>query len=480
MVQGIDATFSLLQSQQRNRIEEDRKRAERDERNQALTKLLVKGGELIGNQVLANKTFDFMNTTEQRGATQLAAQADTNIARLKAEWAEIDAAEGQTPLEFLTQKAVPFMKESVKALTPDWKEGLDEIGYEAKVYAAARKVAEERLRILTEARGIYEGQDMNEFSNRLELVRGRYRPNSLGDLFTTTFAKAFDGKSQEDLDMEEMLAYRDFIDDQDPTSRAYHAKKLNALVQSYQETGSMLVAQVDAVNKLIADQTIDPNRGPITTKPVLSVKNVGGRMVLVEQTETTDMSRRDLDGKAVKTYDDPTYTIVDESETITPTELLTATRSAFDLQDFYQNHVKDEGQRIIARRLRELTDADGNPTPLSFGDIDSPEKYKTVADIMFEVVVGTEVDSEGNLIDPNLLVDDLESKNAAALYKQVVDVELWATYGAIASIDPEDDTNNNGISDRQEKILAWFEHLATVGDFVSQATGVAPTIQRIK
>ena len=196
----------------------------------------------------------------------------------------------------------------------------------------------------------------------------------------------------------------------------------------------MLVAQVDAVNKLIADQTIDPNRGPITTKQVLSVKNVGGTMVLVEQTETTDMSRRDLDGKAVKTYDDPTYKIVDESETITPTQLLNATRGAFDLQDFFQNNVKPDGQRIIIRRLRELTDENGRPAPLSFGDIDSPEKYKTVADIMFEVVVGTEVDSEGNIKDPNLLVDDLESKNMAALYAKVVDVELWATYGAISSI----------------------------------------------
>ena len=453
--------------------------AEKDERNAAIVKLLVKGGELIGNQVLANKTLDFMNTTEQRGATQLAAQADTNIARLKAEWAEIDAAEGQTPLEFLTAKAIPFMKQSVKASTPDWKEGLDEIGYEAKVYKAAQEVAKERLKILTEARDIYEGQDMNQFSNRLDLVRGRYRPNSLGQLFTSTFAKAFDGKSQEDLDIEEMLAYRDFIDDQDPTSRAYHAKKLNALVESYEETGSMLLAQVDAVNKLIADQVVDPKRGPITTKPVLSVKNVGGTMVLVNQTETTDMSRKDLDGKPVKTYDDPTYTVVDESETITPTQLLTATRSAFDLQDFFQNNVKPDGQRIIIRRLRELTDENGRPAPLSFGDIDSPEKYKTVADIMFEVVVGTEVDPEtGELKDPNLLVDDLESKNAAALYKQVVDVELWATYGAISAIDPKEDTNNNGISDRQEKILAWFEHLATVGDFVSQATGVAPAIQR--
>ena len=92
-------------------------------------------------------------------------------------------------------------------------------------------------------------------------------------------------------------------------------------------------------------------------------KDEAATMVLVNQTETTDMSRKDLDGKPVKTYDDPTYTVVDESETITPTQLLTATRSAFDLQDFFQNNVKPDGQRIIIRRLRELTDENGRPAP---------------------------------------------------------------------------------------------------------------------
>jgi hypothetical protein len=479
MVQGIDATFSLLQKQQQDRADELAKRQRDQDLTDTILGGLIKGGVAVGNAVLKNKTYDFLNTTEQRGATQLAAQADTNIARLQAEWAEIDAAQGLTPLEYLTQKAIPFMEQSVKANTPDWKEGLDEVGYQSKVYAAAQEVAKERLKILTEARGIYEGQDMNNFSNQLEMVRSQYRPNSLEDLFTSTFAKAFDGKSQEDLDMEEMLAYRDFIDAQNPASRAYHAKKLNALVESYEETGSMLLAQVDAVNKMIADQAIDPDRGPITTKPVVDVQAIGGRMVLIKKTETTDMSRKDLDGKPVKTYGDPTVTVLDESETITPTELLTATRSAFDLQEFYQNHVKSEGQRIIAKRLRELTDAEGNPTPLSFGDIDSPEKYKTVADIMFEVVVGTEIDpATGDIKDPNLLKDDLESKNQAALYTELVRVDLWANYGSISQMDPNVDSNGDGISDQQEEMIKFFSHLANIRGRVDQATGISPAIQR--
>jgi len=179
MVQGIDATFSLLQKQQQDRADELAKRQRDQDLTDTILGGLIKGGVAVGNAVLKNKTYDFLNTTEQRGATQLAAQADTNIARLQAEWAEIDAAQGLTPLEYLTQKAIPFMEQSVKANTPDWKEGLDEVGYQSKVYAAAQEVAKERLKILTEARGIYEGQDMNNFSNQLEMVRSQYRPNSL-------------------------------------------------------------------------------------------------------------------------------------------------------------------------------------------------------------------------------------------------------------------------------------------------------------
>ena len=159
--------------------------------------------------------------------------------------------------------------------------------------------------------------------------------------------------------------------------------------------------------------------------------------------------------------------------------MLTATRSAFDLQEFYQNHVKPDGQRLIAKRLRELTDENGNPTPLSFGDIDTPEKYKIVADIMFDTVIGTEVDPEtGQLKDPNLLNDDLESKNQAALYTELVRVDLWANYGAISQMDPNKDSDGDGITDQQESMIEFFSHLADIRGRVDQATGVLPAIQR--
>lgn len=478
MVQGIDVTYSLLDDQKQKRAAEVARRERKNEESDLLAGLLVKGGMAIGNAVLKNKTYDFMNSTEQRGATQLAAQADSSISRTEAEWDQIEASK-QSPLVYLTEQALPYIKEDVKANMPDWMEGLDETAYEAKIYGAAKKVAQKRLDILTEARQIYEGTDMNNFSGQLEITRNRYRPQNLSDLATQAFSGFFDGKSKQDLDVEELLAYKSFIDDQDPASRAYHAKKLNALVTAYEETGSMVMAQVDAVNQMIADKEVDPKRGPRTTKPTLDIKNIGGTMVLVQQTVTTDLSRKDLQGNAVKTYNDPTYIIVDESKTITPTELLTATRSAFDVQAFYQNHVKPDGQRIIARRMRELTDADGNSTPLSFGDIDSPEKYKLVADIMFEVVVGTEVDSTtGELKDPNLLNDDLESKNQAALYTELVRVDLWANYGAISSMDPALDSNNDGVSDQQEEMIKFFSHLADIRGRVDQATGVSPAIQR--
>tara|TARA_Y100000361_G_scaffold152958_1_gene173604 strand:+ start:610 stop:2058 length:1449 start_codon:yes stop_codon:yes gene_type:complete len=480
MVQGIDATFSLLQKQQQDRADELARRRRDQELSDTILSGLLKGGLAIGNAVLANKTQDFLNTTEQRAATQIAAQADNNIARFKQEWDAINGDEQfGSPLEYLTNQAIPFMEAELKAKTPKYMQGLDEVRFQAQVRKAAQQVAQERLDILTEARDIYEGKDMNEFESRLDMTRSRYRATDLGELVTQMAAGLFDGKSAQDVDMQEMLDYKDFVDAQDPNSRAYHAKRLQELVKSYDETGDMAMAQVDATNKMIANMAIDPDRGPKTTRSFLDVKNVGGVMVLVEQLETTDMSRRDLTGKPIKTYGDPEYTIVDESKTITPTELLNATRSAFDLQEFYQNHLKPDGQRLVARRLRELKDDEGNSTPLSFGDIDTPEKYKIVADIMFDAVIGTEIDPEtGQVKDPNLLKNDLESKNQAALYTELLRVDLWANYGEISSMDPNKDSNNDGISDQQEAMIKFFSHLSDIKGRVDQATGVAPAIQR--
>ena len=186
MVQGIDATFSLLQNQQRNRIEADRKRAERDERNQALTKLLVKGGELIGNQVLANKTLDFMNSTEQQSAKALAVRADDNIAYAQGIWSQIEES-NKTAKEFMMDRVDGLARARLNSESPNWMENLDD--YESILYKRKSELADLQLEQLRAARDIYEGKDMNNFENRLDMVRKQYGPtNNVGDFVTSKLA----------------------------------------------------------------------------------------------------------------------------------------------------------------------------------------------------------------------------------------------------------------------------------------------------
>ena len=473
MVQGIDATFSLLQSQQRNRIEEDRKRAERDERNQALTKLLVKGGELIGNQVLANKTLDFINTTEQRGATQLAAQADTAIARTRKQWDAINAS-NQSPLVYLTEQVLPSMEKQVKANTPDWMEGLDEVAYQAKVYEAAKKVAQKRLDILTEAREIYEGSDMNDFSNRLEMVRTRYNPQSVGDMVTQGFAGLFDGKSKEDLDMEEMLAYKDFIDDQDPASRAYHGKRLIALNKAYEQTGDMVMSQVMATNEMIGNMEIDPSRGPIIEEIIVTPIKVGTSVVLQRRTKVTDNSRRGLDGQAVTYFKDDAEISLLDSEIrdglVTETDLVTAAQQAFDVQEFFQDHLTNEGRdRVNVAMANHMVD--GKRAPLSFGDINTSAKYKAVVDIIFDTVVGDLKDEEGLRVAPNLMVDKQAADRELAILRALIDVEVWAEFGDVFADPP-------GSDERKTKLSEALSSLAEIYAGVAELSGTAAGTDR--
>jgi len=373
MVQGIDPVYSLLDKQKQDRAAEVARRERKNERNDLLAGLLVKGGMAIGNQILQNKTYDFMNSTEQRGATQLAAQADANIVKLQQEIDEIESS-GTGAVPYLTEKMMPFMRKALEAKTPDWMEGLDVAKFEERVYDAAKKVAEERWKILQEARSIYEDEGMNEFSKSLEATRKRYRATDLGDLATKSVSKIFNGKSKQDLEVEEILAYRDFIDDQDENSRAYHAKKLNALVDAYEKTGDLAIAQVSAANKMIRDEEIDPKL-KFQVEPTVEVTTgAGGRVIITRQDKTTDYSIQNPDGTYRVTMGEAEVTFSDKA---TKADLLAATRSAFDIQKYVEQHFTKQGKEIFFDAL----DTRG----VSLANLGDPETYMEYASVFSEL-----------------------------------------------------------------------------------------------
>ena len=94
MVQGIDATYSLLDNQKQQRANEAARRERKNEVQDTLTKLLVDGGLALGNAVLADKTQDFINSTEQRGLRQMANAADASISFFQSEAEKMQQHEG--------------------------------------------------------------------------------------------------------------------------------------------------------------------------------------------------------------------------------------------------------------------------------------------------------------------------------------------------------------------------------------------------
>ena len=478
MVQGIDATFSLLQKQQQDRADEIARQKRDDGLTNEILGGLIKGGVAIGNAVLKNKTYDFMNTTEQRAATQLATQADNAISSIQHEWDTINNAT-KTPIEYLTAQVVPYMRERVKRETPDWMEGLDEVSteYEAKIYEASKQIAQQRLDILTEARDVYEQEGMDDFSGQLEMVRNRYRVTDLGDLATQSLAGLFDGKSKKELDMEEILAYRDFIDDQDPTSRAYHGERLIKLLDDFERTGDLAMAKVTSINKMIANKKIDPTRGPVITEEVVTPVKIGSVVVLSRQTKTTDSSRQGLDGKPTVTLGDAEFSIMGDDDLtgggslISDSDLLSATRQAFDIQQFFQNNVTEEGQDRIIQRLESNTNPDGTANPLSFGDLTTLAKYKAVTDIVFDVVRGNITDATGARVSPNLLVNDEATKIKTAMIQRLIDVDVWAEFGTVFSMDATD-------PERPEVLRRAMNGLADIIAESSRITGTQPALDR--
>ena len=478
MVQGIDATYSLLRKQQQDRFDE----IARQERDNNLTNEilggLIKGGVAIGNAVLRNKTQDFLETTEQRAATQLATQADTAISRIQHEWDTINS-QNKPALQYLTDQFVPFMRERVKAETPDWMEGLDEVSteYEAKIYEASKQLAQKRLDILTEARDIYEQEGMDDFSGQLEMVRNRYRVTDVADFATQTLAGLFDGKSKPELDMEEILAYRDFIDDQDPTSRAYHGERLIKLLDDFERTGNLSMAKVTSVNRMIAEEKIDPSRGPIITEEEVTPMKVGTSVVLQRRTKTTDFTRKDLQGKPIVTYGEPQFSLMGDDDLtgggslISDTDLLSASRQAFDIQQFFQNNLTRDGQDRVIEAMEANVDADGRPSPLSFGDLTTTAKYKKVVDLVFEVVRGNITDETGARVSPNLLKDDEATRIKTAMIQRLIDVDVWAEFGTVFSMDATD-------PERPEVLRRAMNGLADIIAESSRITGTQPALDR--
>ena len=234
MVQGIDATYSLLDNQKQQRANEAARRERKNEVQDNLTKLLVDGGLALGNAVLADKTQDFINSTEQRGLRQMANAADASISFFQSEDEKMKQHEGDR-LSYMMKVMEPLVTAEFNAETEDYREGQDP--YNRVLQNRIREAAQERLRLFEEAEAIYQNKDMNNFGDRLDVLQNKYSDTNLTELAVSTVRNI--GKSKEDLEMEEILAFKDFVDQQTEGTRGYYAAQLQDLVTAYNRTGNL-------------------------------------------------------------------------------------------------------------------------------------------------------------------------------------------------------------------------------------------------
>ena len=352
----------LADVRQRNRDRE--KDRERDQRRALLASIGTKVLTGVGNKLLAQKTQNFINSTEFKGATQVARVADNNIADFQSEWNRIENS-SKDPIEYLMDKYRPVVEERMKAETPDWQEG--KTNYDGVLFKRTRELAQQQLDRLTQARSIYEDKGMDQNAVRLEMIARNNRPATIEDFVTGSLVNFFKGKTREDLDREEILALKDFTDSQAEGSRGYYANKLRLLKEEYDRSGDMAVSKAYAEG--MTRREADPAE-KFFTETVTNIKTVGNKSIVYETTNTYDLSSP---GGMNKPINSETKMKGDPTSLLSDAEIVKASIDAFNPMDWVDNNFTEKAIPLFYRELAN--------NKISAANIRTPEEYATLVSI---------------------------------------------------------------------------------------------------
>jgi len=297
MVQGIDPVYSLLDKQKQDRAAALASRKRKNERNDVITDLLVKGGVAIGNTLLENKTRDFINSTEQQGLRRAANAADATVVRLEKISSAMDEHKGGR-LDYMREAVTPLVTAEFNATTQDYREGQDP--YNNVLQNRIMDAAKERLRIFEEAEAIYKNKDMRNFGDRLDILQNKFTDSSLSEFAVSAVSNL--GKSKEDLEMEQIIAFKEFTDEQEEGTRGYYMAQLQDLVTAYNKTGDLALssrfAKENNEDMILQDPT-DEERYAFKTS--ITFKEYGTstnkKLYVVKQKQRMDRSVEGPDGK---------------------------------------------------------------------------------------------------------------------------------------------------------------------------------------
>lgn len=442
----------LADTRKRNR--QRQKEAERADRTAFLTKIGLGLAKKVGNELLAQQTEKFMNSTEFKAARQVARQGDNIQSTLQKEIDQIRASD-QDPINYLIEQLKPSVENELASETPYKDRGTS--NYEATIYKGARQLAEERWRILTEAEKIWQDQNLDENEQRVLLTAKNYRPETITDYLTSKLTSFVSGRDGQDADMREMLALEDFIQDQDPSSRGYWIKKLKLLNDEYNKSGDLNKANAYARGMMAtmgppSDETFEEEND-------LLVKGDNNAFFTKRITTTyrykPDGTREQVGQPSEKLVrgEDGSPEIVDmRSEA----ERVGAAMKMFNYDDFIDKNFKGEAKAAF---MSTLVDTAGKP----LGEIDTFEEYKIFSNAFYTFASRPEsyvMESEG-----------LEFfKQSLAEWHKTEGVRLQAV---ISKAEAEG-------RDQTQAQMAYMTALAQVGrDLQQQAYNITPELRPI-
>jgi len=272
---------SLLGDIRKRRQDEARRARKRAER-QALLGLGVNVAAKIGNEMLANKTRDFLKREEfllaqqaQNKALDYSGQLNTH--RNAIEQGGEGYSAGDT-VGYAMYKLRPEFEARAKEILSNTYTN-DLTAYNAKVRQETQKLAEAWAADYKEAISLAdEVSDKDSYESMVKLHATKAKPTNIGSYITRGISNLFGGKSQEEFEQEAFEAITDEMED---------AEELNTFMSTFKSFGDMTRAY-KFTKQVFPEKAFSPDRTE-TIEETADVEVVDGKIYATKKIKTTNL-----------------------------------------------------------------------------------------------------------------------------------------------------------------------------------------------
>jgi hypothetical protein len=270
----------------RKRRQKEARRARKQAERQALLGLGVNIAAKIGNEMLANKTRDFLKKEEfllgqqaQNKALDYTAQLNTHRSAIEQGGEEYSA--GDTVGYAMYQLRPEFEARAKETLSNTYTNDLTT--YDARVRQETQKLAEEWATDYKKAISLAdEVSDKDSYESMVALHATKAKPTNIGGYVTRGISSLFGGKSQEEFEQEAFEAIADEMED---------AEELNTFMSTFKSFGDMTRAY-QFTKQIFPEKAFSPDR----TKQIQEtpdVQVVDGKIFVAKRIKTTDLITKD-------------------------------------------------------------------------------------------------------------------------------------------------------------------------------------------